>query len=301
VALLPADIQAEIAAIAADRLSGASYLLERAIGVLRRALAGDAAVESVARAVHLAQPSMAGLLNAALEAMAASGHPERFDRFAERVRRGATAIARWGLSAFEDMPAPVRIVTVSASRSVLTIVLELSKRRPVHVTCAEAQPAREGRALAARLAAADIGVTLVSDPAIATALPEADAVLVGADAVTPAWFVNKVGTRMLAAAASHAGTPFYVAATREKFLGELASRRLSVGTGDPSEIWDTPPNGVEVRNPYFETTPLDLVTALITDSGVLGAGTVADVCAAAPDDHWLDGWPLPGNGTTQLP
>jgi translation initiation factor 2B subunit (eIF-2B alpha/beta/delta family) len=33
-----------------------------------------------------------------------------------------------------------------------------------------------------------------------------------------------------------------------------------------------------VRNPYFESTPFDLVAAVISDIGVLGTGMIPDVC-----------------------
>ena len=83
---------------------------------------------------------------------------------------------------------------------------------------------------------------------------------------------------MLAAAASQQGVPFYVVATRDKFVSSEIASRLVVRSGDPNEIWDAPPEGVEVWNPYFESTPLDLVTAVISDTGVLGTGMVPDVC-----------------------
>jgi translation initiation factor 2B subunit (eIF-2B alpha/beta/delta family) len=299
--VLPADIEAAIARIAADRESGASHLLEQAVRVLRRALAGEARVEEVAPAVRAAQPSMAGVLNAALEAMASRGDPERFERFVHRLERSGAALRRWGLTAFGDTSGPLHVVTISASRSVLTILREAATRRPVHVACAEGRPVLEGQSLAREMTALGIEVTFFTDAAIASALAGAQAVLVGADAVAPRWFLNKVGTRMRAAAASFAGCPFYVAATRDKFLRESASRALLIREGTPAEVWDSPPPQVSIRNPYFESTSLDLITALITDSGILGAGMAGDVCAAAPDDHWLDHWPLPGNGTTQLP
>jgi translation initiation factor 2B subunit (eIF-2B alpha/beta/delta family) len=245
---------------------------------------------------------MAALLNAASEALAASNDPDRFERFAERVRRGPAALGRWGVAAFADERSdPLRIATLSASGSVSTVLLELSRQRRVHVFCAEGRPALEGRTLAADLARAGIAVTMFSDAALATALPEVDAVLVGADAVAPTWFLNKVGSRMLAAAATYEGKPFYVAATREKFVRESASHRLAVRNEAEREIWADPPAGVEVRNPYFEATSLELITAIITDGGIIGAGMVADVCAAAPDDAWLDRPRLPKNGTTRLP
>jgi translation initiation factor 2B subunit (eIF-2B alpha/beta/delta family) len=244
---------------------------------------------------------MAGLLNAALEAVASRTEPQRFERFVQRLERSGSALARWGAAAFDDSSDRLQVVTISASRSVLTVLREVARHRTVRVACAEGRPVLEGRRLAVQLAEAGLDVRLFTDAAIGSALADAQAVLVGADAVAPDWFLNKVGTRMLAAAASVAGRPVYVAATREKFLRQTATRHLLVREGTASEVWDAAPAGVSVRNPYFESTPLDLVSVLITDSGILGAGMVADVCAAAPDDRRLDEWTLPGNGTTQLP
>ncbi len=107
--------------------------------------------------------------------------------------------------------------------------------------------------------------------------------LVGADAVAPEWFLNKSGTRMLAAAAAQQGMPVYVVATRDKFVSHAIAARLVVREGAPAEIWGTPPAGVTVRNPYFEPTPLDLVAGIISDIGVLGTGMVPDVCDESQD------------------
>ena len=150
----------------------------------------------------------------------------------------------------------------------------------LRVACAEGRPALEGRRLAEVLAALDVPVTCYSDAALGNALAGADAVLVGADAVTPDWFLNKVGTRMLAAAAAQAGVPVYVVASRDKFLPATAGARLRISEGAAAEIWDTPARQVTVRNPYFESTPADLASAFITDVGVLGAALVPDVCNA---------------------
>jgi translation initiation factor 2B subunit (eIF-2B alpha/beta/delta family) len=45
---------------------------------------------------------------------------------------------------------------------------------------------------------------------------------------------------------------------------------------------------VSVRNRYFERTPLDLVTAVISDLGVLGAALVPDACPTSDDALLLD-------------
>jgi translation initiation factor 2B subunit (eIF-2B alpha/beta/delta family) len=156
------------------------------------------------------------------------------------------------------------------------------------VSCSESRPALEGRRLAARLAAQGVPVTCYSDAAIGAALASAHAVVVGADAIGPEWLINKAGTRMLAAAAHHQGIPVYVAATRDKFVGRAVATRLTLREGSPAEIWETPPSGVEARNPYFETIPLDLVSLVISDAGLLGAALIPDVCASLHDPDILD-------------
>jgi translation initiation factor 2B subunit (eIF-2B alpha/beta/delta family) len=274
-----------IGLIAADRVSGASDLLRTAAGIVDEGLRIGAPIPPMASALCRAQPSMAPLWVLAAEALAAERAPERWARFLQRLERAPRGLARWAIDGFggDGSTGPIHLVTISSSSAVLLAVRALAEHRPVRLSCAESRPALEGRALAARLAAAGIPVTVFGDAAIAEALSGADAVLVGADAIAPDWFVNKCGTRMLASAAAHRGTPVYVTATRDKFVGETIAARLRIREGDAAEIWDTPPPGIEVRNPYFESTPLDLVTAVITDGGVLGAALVPDVCEAALD------------------
>lgn len=281
---LPAELETRLELLASDRQSGASELLQEAIGILRDARAAAVRTTTVARAIVRAQPSMAPLWNAALEAVAADHDPERFDRFAQRVTRAPDALARFAVECFQDGGAgPLRLVTISLSRSVEVVLDAVRRNRPIRVSCSESRPALEGRRFASRLAAAGVPVTLFSDAAIAHALAAADAVVLGADAVGPEWFINKTGSRMLAAAAVQQGVPVYLAATRDKFVGHAVGGRLLIREGAPGELWETPPGGVEVRNPYFESTPLDVVTAVISDVGVLGIGMVPDVCNSGHD------------------
>jgi translation initiation factor 2B subunit (eIF-2B alpha/beta/delta family) len=168
---------------------------------------------------------------------------------------------------------------------VVTLLEATATRRDLRISCSESRPALEGRRLAARLASSGIAVTVFSDAAIGQPLGVADGMIVGADAVAADWFLNKSGTRMLAAAAGQQGVPVYVVATRDKFVGHGVAARLAMREGAPAEIWETPPPGVTVRNPYFEPVPLELVTSLITDLGVLGAGMAAEVCRTVSLDQ----------------
>jgi translation initiation factor 2B subunit (eIF-2B alpha/beta/delta family) len=225
---------------------------------------------------------MAPVWNAALAALEDARAPGRFEAFARQAVRSPDALARVAVEYFQidGSAEPLRFVTLSFSGSVLHVVRTLAHLRTVALACSEARPALEGRRLAASVPD-NVPVTFFTDAAIGHALVDATAVLVGADAVTPEWFMNKSGTRMLAAAATQQGVPVYVLAARDKFVSREVAARLSVREGPVREVWDLAPAHVTVRNPYFEQISLDLVTAVFTDFGVLGAGLVPEVCQAS--------------------
>lgn len=83
-----------------------------------------------------------------------------------------------------------------------------SSRGPgLSVIVCESRPLCEGVAMAQRLAAAGLQVTAITDAQAGVFVEEADVVLLGADAVTPAGVVNKVGSKLLALAAKAASVP----------------------------------------------------------------------------------------------
>lgn len=83
-----------------------------------------------------------------------------------------------------------------------------SSRGPgLSVIVCESRPLCEGVVMAQRLAAAGLQVTAITDAQAGVFVEEADLVLLGADAVTPAGVVNKVGSKLLALAAKAAGVP----------------------------------------------------------------------------------------------
>jgi len=266
-----------IARLAADHRSSASALVPAAIRVLRRARAAGAdALAEAARDVCLAQPAMGSLWNAAAAALAGDA---TLDRFARQAERAPDAIARTARSLVETGDRrPLVLVTWSASGPVRRLVEALARKGPLTVRCAEGRPALEGRALAAALSRAGATVEVFADGALASAVEGAAAVVVGADAVTAGWFVNKAGTRALALAGGAIGVPTYVLAGRDKCLGAALSRQLRLREGPPSEIWARRPRGVTARNPYFERVPWSDVAALATDSGIVGDADVEEMC-----------------------
>jgi len=123
-----------------------------------------------------------------------------------------------------------------------------------------------------------IPVTLITDNMSGHLMSrgEIDAVIVGADRVAANGDVaNKIGTYMIAVLARRHSIPFYVAAPLSTIDRQLASgdaipieeRSASEVRGYAGIEWA--PAGIAVRNPAFDVTPADLITALITEKDVV--------------------------------
>ncbi|MCC6243166.1 MAG: S-methyl-5-thioribose-1-phosphate isomerase [Gemmatimonadaceae bacterium] len=147
--------------------------------------------------------------------------------------------------------------------------------RTVHVYADETRPLRQGARLTAwELQRAGIAVSVLPDGAAASLLRSGavDLVIVGADRIAANGDVaNKVGTYGVALAAREHHVPLYVAAPYSTFDAATAHGRDIViehrGADELGEL----PAGVGVWNPAFDVTPRALVTAYITERGVLYA------------------------------
>jgi ribose 1,5-bisphosphate isomerase len=238
--------------IAGDRTRGASELAAELLPVLEAAQrAGRDTMVEVVRCVCRGQPAMAVLWNICAAVVADMVAPGRFARVRAEVERAPDALARAATSALNDalvgVPAP-RILTLSYSRSVARTLTVLRSTHQLDVICGESLPAREGLRLADELVAAGIVCELVIDSALTTYLPEADAVVVGADAVAARHWTNKAGTFGLAAAAWFAGVPVYVVVSRDKAEAASLTSRITVPR-------------------LFEHIPSELATLFLTDAG----------------------------------
>jgi translation initiation factor 2B subunit (eIF-2B alpha/beta/delta family) len=263
-----------IRTIQEDHSSGATALLTRAVRVLREAAAeGRATLDAVAGAVTQAQPCMAGLRNAARVARTADDPGLELARFAQRVTRAPEAIARHAAALLAlrapGAAGPLRLVTLSASAAVEATIVHLAGRQPVAIDWAESRPGLEGRAAAGRLATQGLRVRVFTDGGLSSAIRGADAVVVGADALAPRAFVNKVGTGAVCAYAAAMGVPVYVLAGREKVIGDDELDQLPLPGGPADEVWAEAPRQILVENPYFERVPSDWSSLAVTAQGAV--------------------------------
>ncbi len=143
----------------------------------------------------------------------------------------------------------------------------------------ETRPLLQGARLTAwELKEDDIPVTLITDNMAGWVMKQkkVQAVIVGADRITKNGDVaNKIGTYSVAVLAKEHGIPFYVAAPYSTF-------DLTMATGDEIPIEErsadevryvqgvqTAPKDVDVFNPAFDVTPHELVSAIITEKGII--------------------------------
>jgi methylthioribose-1-phosphate isomerase len=149
----------------------------------------------------------------------------------------------------------------------------------IHVLADETRPFLQGARLTAwELMQDGIGVTLIADNAAGHLMQrrEIDAVIVGADRVAGNGDVaNKIGTYSVAVLAQRHAIPFYVACPLSTIdLGIPSGADIPIEERGPDEVigygelrWA--PAEASARNPVFDVTPAALVTALITEKGVL--------------------------------
>lgn len=149
-----------------------------------------------------------------------------------------------------------------------------------NVLVGETRPLLQGARLTTwELAEAGIPHRLMIDSAApwAMATGQVDCVIVGADRIAADGSVaNKIGTYPLALAAHRHGIPFIVVApesTRDP--ATVTGRQILVEERDPAEVTQvggvtTAPPGTEVFNPAFDVTPPELITAVVTENGVVG-------------------------------
>lgn len=197
----------------------------------------------------------------------------------------STAMARFGA----ELLAPARTVLTHCNTgalaapgqgTALAVVAELHARgRLREVLATESRPLLQGARLTVwELRRRGIPHRLLVDSAAGAVIASGrvDAVLVGCDRVALNGDVaNKVGTYGLALAAHAAGIPFVVVGPCSTIDPQCPSgAAIPIEERGPEEVLTvsgapTAPAGTPVVNPAFDVTPAHLVTALVTERGVL--------------------------------
>jgi len=184
------------------------------------------------------------------------------------------------------MPRKARVLThcntgalATAGHGTALGVIRSARGKKVSVIACETRPYLQGARLTAwECMQEGIPCMLITDSMAGHLMSrgEVDVVIVGADRVAANGdVVNKIGTYSLAVLAKRHRIPFYVAApvstfdlrTSKGVAVPIEERPAHEVTGYRGARWA--PEGIAVRNPAFDVTPAELITAIITERGVV--------------------------------
>ena len=295
------DIVSLIDSIRDNKTDGASELARQAAGVLKTAAERSQTTTTeefileqgeIGRRLTSTRPAMAPIYNIIgrvlnvidrkTKTMELEGIKELIISRAEKAiddsLKAVDQIARYGSRLVDDGDC---IMTHSYSSTVSTALKAISgKHQDIEVIVTRSGPGRTGERTARELG--DIGIELmfIDDTAVSVYLTAVNKVMVGADRIcADGNIVNGAGTYQLALASERAGVPFYVLCETLKFDSRLKSDEVDLEEKEPDEVADPAnlPPEVRVRNPYFDITPLELITSVITENGMFTAKKLAKI------------------------
>lgn len=148
--------------------------------------------------------------------------------------------------------------------------------KDIKVISCETRPLNQGSRITTwELMEDKIPVTLITDSMSGHVMRKGmvDKVIVGADRITQDAVFNKIGTYTHSVIAKEHEVPFYVAAPVSTFDFERLEDEIEIELRKPEELkyfgkHQIAPLDVNVYNPAFDATPMENVTAIITENGV---------------------------------
>lgn len=186
------------------------------------------------------------------------------------------------------IPSGARLLTVCNAGALATVdygtalgVMYSAKKKgkKFQVYSCETRPLLQGARLTVwELLRSGIDTTLICDNMAATLMKQGkiDAVFTGADRIAANGdTANKIGTYNLAVLAKHHGIPFYIVAPQSSFDRSITTgKQIPIEQRSKEEVLGfagqrTAPRQVKVYNPAFDVTDNALITAIVTEKGII--------------------------------
>ncbi len=217
----------------------------------------------------------------------------RADKLLQDSLKAVARIAECGVKQIADGDI---IVTHSYSSTVVAMLKRAFTEHPhIEVVATRSGSGGSGETTARELGGYGIPVTLIDDTAVGLYISRANKAVIGADRIcADGKVVNGVGSYLLAIAAQRAGVPFYVLCESLKFDPGLKGEEVDLEEREPSVEPGGLPPGVRARNPGFDITPLELITGIVTEKGLLSAEQVIGYAKSSPVNIFNPDTPEPG-------
>jgi len=172
------------------------------------------------------------------------------------------------------------LATIDYGTALGVIYSACDQGKKVKVFSCETRPLLQGSRLSSwELYKQGVDVTMIADNTAASLMAErkVDLVITGADRIAANGdSANKIGTLNLAILCKYHKIPFYIAAPKSTFDFKIKNGQgIKIEMRNPGEVTSIllkksiAPAGAKVINPAFDVTPHELISAIITDKGVI--------------------------------
>ncbi len=247
-------------------------------------------IQEVADTLKQSRPSMASLNNAVNRLLGCLAGPSSSRSLLRSSAADLIHSSRQANSIIAGILADLMgknetIMTHSYSSTVSEALKAAYKKHGIKVIVTRSGAGRIGIKTAGELCDSNIEVTYIDDTAAGLYIQRADRVIVGADRIcSDGGLVNGAGTYLIALAAEKAGVPFYVLGDTLKFDPATVSSKAELEEKDPLEVIEPgilKPE-IVVKNPYFDVTPPEFITAYITERGLIKPENLAVFFTCSP-------------------
>jgi eIF-2B alpha/beta/delta-like uncharacterized protein len=284
-------IQDKITSIKDDTTHGASELARQALDTLQLAASESntddpdqflSEFDEISNRLVSVHPAMAPIYNMVKRLQAGLADYKNSDAAIlkkaainladELIRSSVNAAAKIAGYATELVSKKETIMTHSYSSTAAAALKKAFNTQGIQVIVTRSGVSRVGQRAAWELSYVGMRITYIDDTAIGLYIPLASKVMVGADRIcSDGGVVNGIGTYLMALAAEKAGVPVYVLCENAKFDPRMNSSEIEHEEKNPLELAAPGilPEGVEVKNPYYDLTPLKYITGIITEEGLV--------------------------------
>lgn len=277
--VLPKNIRQSIEQIELDKTSGSIELAKKSAKILIDLVKKTDSLGQIKNTAHSlleAQPAMASIFNLVNNLMLYIDKNKKQQlknilftyckKFQQNLEISDKLINKQAIKLIKNN---VTIITHSYSSTVLSTFLYAKKlKRKFSVICTESRPINEGIILAKKLGKNGIKVKLIVDSAVFSFISDADIIFIGGDAITNTGLINKIGTKGIAITAQNYNIPIYALCSIIKLVPQNYKIKLDIEK-NPNEIINNKITNVTPINYYFDLTPLEFITGIVTEKQIL--------------------------------
>jgi translation initiation factor 2B subunit (eIF-2B alpha/beta/delta family) len=267
-----------------DKSSGASELTNKALEVIETQLEKfeepnrdhKDVIQNLAEEIIKARPSMAPLINTIgflinnLKAFSKKNLIQRIKDFREeREKREKELEESFNKFLARHKSTINKVMTISYSSTLLNEFLKHTDL-DLEFYILESRPLFEGRRTAEKLSNY-FDTNLIVDAAMGYLIDKVDLIIFGVDSILKnGAIVNKIGTYPLSITGRNNGVMVYAITDSYKYnLRSHFNKAIKIERKGPDEIYENSNLDLEILNYYFDITPSEYLTGIISDLGVL--------------------------------